>query len=501
MFTQRRFQRVLIFILLPFLYFLGARFAVSFTVMPNGIAILWPPNSVLLTALLLLGIRDFPILALLAIGAEIVADLPHFRWYEGLSFGVGNVIESTLAFLLLTRWQFDKRFPTINDLLKFILAGLVMSALVGASIGATLYSYLRSDGTNYVELLRILWFGDALGLMIFTPLWLSLWPMTHFTPHQIAFRTADLPIGLASLAALALFILSRDGELLGVRIGPPLLLPFIIFVAVRFGVRWATVTTAGVALVIVVMMVQGDRPFGDLSDREAIIQAQEFILIMSLMALGSSALLSQLRHKQTELEAANRALSELNQTLEARVADRTAELEALNAELLRLTEIDFLTGIFNRRAFMAHAQQEIARSQRYGWPLAVMLLDIDHFKSINDHYGHQAGDRVLQQVAQIAGEAIRVTDILARYGGEEFAILMPETTLEGAEILANRILQALRSCEIPTEQGTVRVTASCGVTVWRGHHENLEQALKRADDALYAAKANGRDCAVISSPD
>jgi diguanylate cyclase (GGDEF)-like protein len=223
---------------------------------------------------------------------------------------------------------------------------------------------------------------------------------------------------------------------------------------------------------------------------------QEFIFILSLLALGLAALLTQLRTKQQEIELANQYLSTLNHDLEVRVAERTTELSALNTQLTHLALTDSLTGVLNRRAFFDAARREIEHSKRHARPLAVMILDLDHFKSINDRYGHQAGDRVLQQTATLIGGVIRASDTLARYGGEEFVLLAPETGLESAITLGVRILQAVRTAAIPSKQGSIRLTASLGVTVRCEDEEQVEQLLKRADEALYMAKAGGRDLVV-----
>jgi diguanylate cyclase (GGDEF)-like protein len=485
------------FLLLPLLYYLGARFGASFTVMPEGMVILWPPNSVLLTALILFRGRHFAPFALLAIGAEIAADVGTFQLIEALLFGLINVAEASIAFVLLARWHFDPRFTALEDVSKFVVAGPLVGAFTAALLGAAVYSSFRGTETGYLEFLRIWWFGDALGLMIFTPLLLSLWPRAGGArPTLGRVHPADAMIGLMALVALGFLIASRSGRLFGMHVGPVLLLPFVIFVAARFTLRAAAFSVALVAMVVIVMMTHGNNPFGDQPALDAVVQVQEFIFILSLLALGLAALLTQLRTKQQEIELANQYLSTLNHDLEVRVAERTTELSALNTQLTHLALTDSLTGVLNRRAFFDAARREIEHSKRHARPLAVMILDLDHFKSINDRYGHQAGDRVLQQTATLIGGVIRASDTLARYGGEEFVLLAPETGLESAITLGVRILQAVRTAAIPSKQGSIRLTASLGVTVRCEDEEQVEQLLKRADEALYMAKAGGRDLVV-----
>ena len=229
-------------------------------------------------------------------------------------------------------------------------------------------------------------------------------------PGLSSYDAFDGLIALVALVAVGLVIASRGGRLAGVHVSPVLILPFVLFVAARFGFRSAALATMAASIVIVVMTISGRNPFGELSPRASVIQAQEFIFVMSLMALGLSALLSQLRSKQGQLEASNQRLDELNRDLEARVDQRTAELKVLNRQLEVLALTDALTGLLNRRALIDLARKEIAHSRRQGRPLAAMMIDIDHFKSINDRYGHHAGDAVLRQVAATIGRVIRAGD-------------------------------------------------------------------------------------------
>ncbi|WP_457622162.1 GGDEF domain-containing protein [Persephonella sp.] len=161
-----------------------------------------------------------------------------------------------------------------------------------------------------------------------------------------------------------------------------------------------------------------------------------------------------------------------------------------------MAEIDTLTGIYNKGKFNNIVKVELDRSKRYGRPLSLILFDIDHFKKINDAFGHQVGDYVLKTLAQIVSSKIRSTDFFARWGGEEFVILAPETDLEGAQILAEKIRKAIE--EYPFE--TVgKVTSSFGVTEAYGN-DSVDSFIKRADAALYKAKDKGRNRVEIELP-
>lgn len=163
-------------------------------------------------------------------------------------------------------------------------------------------------------------------------------------------------------------------------------------------------------------------------------------------------------------------------------------------ELERLARTDMLTGVTNRRHFFELAEGQFAIAQRYNHQLAILMLDVDHFKSINDQYGHLAGDVVLQFVARECQGHMRNTDIFARYGGEEFICLLPEQTREGAVELAERIRQLLQQAEVKYEAERLHVTASFGLALIQKESSlKLEQLIDRADQALYQSKREGRN--------
>jgi len=166
----------------------------------------------------------------------------------------------------------------------------------------------------------------------------------------------------------------------------------------------------------------------------------------------------------------------------------------LQQELQSMASTDPLTGLLNRRRFLEQAEKEFLRSQRYRHELAAVMLDIDHFKTINDTHGHFVGDQVLIVLSRASENLLRDIDILCRWGGEEFVILMPETPLAGAAILAERLREVLARLTVDTTAGTVRFTVSAGVAARSDSDAGLTDILQRADSALYAAKEHGRNC-------
>jgi diguanylate cyclase (GGDEF)-like protein len=166
-------------------------------------------------------------------------------------------------------------------------------------------------------------------------------------------------------------------------------------------------------------------------------------------------------------------------------------------ELRRIAHVDHLTGALTRRGFLHEVEKTLSRFRRGGHPATLLLLDLDHFKQVNDTYGHPAGDRVLRSVAQQLIAQLRQSDALGRLGGEEFGILLQDTGADRALQIAERLRAHLKTVEIP-ELPSIHVTGSFGVSVASSATSSPQQWLKIADDALYAAKRAGRDCCRIA---
>jgi len=165
----------------------------------------------------------------------------------------------------------------------------------------------------------------------------------------------------------------------------------------------------------------------------------------------------------------------------------------------RLATSDGLTGLTNHRTFQARLDEHLACAQRYGKKLALILCDIDHFKSVNDTHGHPAGDVVLRGVAKTLVTEARATDVVARYGGEEFAVVMPETDAAGALVIAERIRERVKALAFDTGRGKLSVTLSLGVAAFPDHAAKKGELVERADACLYHAKRHGRDRSVAAS--
>lgn len=175
------------------------------------------------------------------------------------------------------------------------------------------------------------------------------------------------------------------------------------------------------------------------------------------------------------------------------VARNITTRHELEGQLRRMSETDPLTGVYNRRKLVEQLQERFAEFRRYARPATLIMFDIDHFKRINDRFGHGAGDDVLCCIADICLEQLRDVDLFCRVGGEEFAALLPETDLDAATRVADRLREAVARHSVQCAQGDVSVTVSLGVAGFVATDALPEDVLRRADDALYQAKRAGRD--------
>lgn len=226
---------------------------------------------------------------------------------------------------------------------------------------------------------------------------------------------------------------------------------------------------------------------------ERMAQLQELYEIKLLSEGENTAIME--RAKELQLI---RNLRTVQEAVEMR--EKTANLEAINQDLMDRVAHDGLTKIYNRAHFEQVIAEEFDQARRHAWPIAVILLDLDHFKAINDTYGHQVGDQVLRSVARIFERELRGDDLVARYGGEEFVVVLPGTDETGAAVLGTRLLKKLSAAAVVDNPGfSISVTASAGLaTLSKTEDFNHQMELIRAADrALYAAKLAGRACLMV----
>lgn len=186
-------------------------------------------------------------------------------------------------------------------------------------------------------------------------------------------------------------------------------------------------------------------------------------------------------------------LEKYNHNLEEQVKARTTELEIAKQRAERLALTDELTQLPNRRAFYKMAEYQHSQAVRYCHPYCVMIFDIDKFKTINDTFGHAAGDIVLSSLSELVRKILRKSDVIGRIGGEEFAVMLPETQIEEAEDIGERLRLQVEQCQVTFERKTILYTLSIGVAQQQNYNQSFESILAQADTALYQAKASGRN--------
>ncbi len=236
---------------------------------------------------------------------------------------------------------------------------------------------------------------------------------------------------------------------------------------------------------------------GDFSDSIPVNRQDE----LGLIANHINKMSRRLANREQQLREAQ---EHLEKRVEERTQDLSAEVDArrkAESKLIEMATTDPLTGVLNRRAFSDQAQREVSRAFRYHRSLTVILLDLDHFKEINDTYGHLYGDKVLVRTAELINTCLRSIDSHSRHGGEEFLVLLPETTEDEALLLAERLRETLESASLETENGTIHITASFGVASWKAGEHSVQAAINRADKALYKAKQLGRNRVVLYHPE
>nr|WP_170826955.1 GGDEF domain-containing protein [Magnetovibrio blakemorei] len=214
-------------------------------------------------------------------------------------------------------------------------------------------------------------------------------------------------------------------------------------------------------------------------------------VVASVVAISMSN-----HHLETALIEARKGqtdLANLNKDLENQVRIRTLELQDATKTAEQQARTDVLTGLNNRRAFFEYANAVDAQSRRYNHTYVIAMIDIDHFKLVNDTWGHECGDVTLVNMATSLERALRETDIIGRIGGEEFAIIMPETTLAEAASLAERLRELIEGLVIKTSKGEIKVTASIGIAAFEDPSFTVEKVIGYSDTALYRAKNAGRN--------
>lgn len=387
-----------------------------------------------------------------------------------LSAGVAlaNSIEVISSTLILTRWfghpfNLSRRRP----LLGFLLVAVIGATAVASALGAS-WTLLFVNAGPWWALFRAWYLGDILGMSIMAPLLYILLRPGFFD----MLRLPNLPKTLLYLfvPAIATFLVFTHNQ-------DPLIFfifPALLLVVFRLGFPGAALTIFVVACISIRLTATGHGPLMLIynSMLHRIVVAQIFLAVAIFTAFPVAALLEERRSLQQSLEASE-------------------------AKYRALANADSLTGLANRRAFDARLDAEWRHALALRQPLAVLLIDVDHFKSYNDTHGHLSGDRCLRHIAEALSTSLyRPTDLVARFGGEEFAVILPGTVLEEAITIGETLRHAVAAMRLPHAENTCGgiQTVSIGVasTIPAADEPPLS-LLKSCDEALYFAKQQGRN--------
>ena len=441
-------------LVLALTYFAAAKLGLRFAYVNPSATAVWIPTGISLAAFLILGYRVWPAIFL---GAFLANLTTAGSLLTSIAISCGNTLEGVAGCYLVSRFAASRRFfERAPDIFKFAFLAAMVSTTVSATIGVTSLALAGfADWANYGTIWCTWWLGDGAGAIVVTPL-LLLWrdnPRLKWSRNQIIelvflfsglFISADVVFGGRFHSLVKNYPLEY------------LCIPFLIWAAFRFGRRKAATATFFLAVIAAWGTLHGFGPFSRQSQNTSLLLLQVFICIVAITSLALAAEITE--HKRAEEHVRQMALT------------------------------DPLTGLANYRQLLSAVDLEIKRYDRSGRSFAVMLLDLDELKKINDRHGHVVGSRALCRVADVLRVHCRGLDTPARYGGDEFAVVLPETIAKDAEQITTRIRERVaKDEEIPA------ISVSVGFAVFPEDGETIEALLSSADRSLYDMKRGLHD--------
>ena len=430
-------------------YFIAAKLGLRLAFVNPSATAVWPPTGIALAAFLILGARVWP--AIFA-GAFVANLTTAGSVATSLGIATGNTLEGLLASWLVQRFAAGRQaFARPRNAFRFAVLAAAVSPVVSATWGVT--SLALGGFAPWADLGRVWltwWLGDGAGALVVAPVVL-LWSESP----RVQWRRRQTIEAVALLACLLLV-----GELVFGGHFPAhtknyplefLCIPILLWAAFRFGARETATVILLLAMIAIGGTLRGFGPFARAEQNESLLLLQAFIAVIAVTKLIVAAVV--------------------------------AERRRMEGHLRDLAVRDPLTGLANYRQLMVALESEIRRSQRTQRGFAVLLLDVDGLKRINDRHGHLVGSRALCRFAEVLHMSCRAVDTAARYGGDEFALVLPETDDHAARQVAARVSERLKKdVEAP------HIKASFGVALFPRDGTTAEQILSGADRALYAMK-------------
>ena len=436
---------------LAVVYIAAAKFGLAFAFVNASASAIWPAAGLSLAAFLVLGYRVWPAILVGALVANLTTQgsVP-----ASLGIALGNTLEGLVGAYLVNRLANGRHFVDYpRHIIVFAVLGALASSTVAAGIGVTSLALAglapRADITSTW---LTWWLGDAAGILVVTPV-IVLWSRTFRLVLDIRRALEATALGI-SVSIVSYLVFHGMTPRTGAEHLPLAFLstPFLLWAAFRFGRRGVDTTLFIVACIAIWGTVLGLGPLSRPSPNESLLLLQAHLAVEAVTMLTVGAVVWQLRQSE------------------------------INTRKMAIT--DSLTGLSNYRHLVTALSDGIAKSQQYDRPLAVLLLDMDGLKRVNDGHGHLAGNRALVRVAEALRASVRSTDTVVRFGGDEFACVLPETSDVGAEELAIRLGAQL---SLDPEQPPLSV--SVGWAVYPRDGKSPEQLMSAADTALYGAKS------------
>jgi len=453
-------RRVALLAGLAAVYYLGAKLGLRFAFINSSVTTVWPPAGIALTAFVLFGYRVWPAI----FGAAFLANLTTTgALLPSIGIAIGNTAEGLLGAYLVNRFARGGRvFDRVRDIMRFTVLAALVSTIVSATIG--IVSLALGGLLSWHDAPRVWltwWLGDAVGDIVIAPaliLWIGVKPAPRWNRQQLL-------EAIALTVVTVIVTLAAFGGLFPTRHYPltVLLWPVMICIAFRFTPREAASAMLIASFIAILRTLYGAGPFSIYAANESLVLLQVWTGITAATNLVLAAVVAG----QRELQGTWRELA----------------------------VTDPLTGLANHRQLVQSLESEIKRSRRTAQPLAVVLLDLDGLKQINDRHGHLSGSLAIRRVAEALLGSCRATDTAARFGGDEFALVLPETGEAAAWHVARGVVDRLA-----TDAEKPNLSISVGVAVYPGHGETVEALLNAADVALYETKERRKSRAAGLAP-
>ncbi len=450
---------------LALIYAFVAKAFLSFAITGGNLTLIFPPSGIALGFVLVFGRRVWPGVLVGAIAANIwVGDTVPLA----MVIAIGSTLQVVVAYHLLITNGFKVRLDRLDDYFKIILWGGAISCIVAASVGVVaLIMWGMAGWSSFIHLFLKWWMGDLLGVVLITPailIWRS--KPDWFSKPEMRLEAVLIPL-LAFIYGQVTF-LNNFTEIFGSYPKGFWLAPFVFFSAIRL-------RRHGASLVMLMITAQASMGayqhvgfFANDFAETGLVNVWTYCMIYSVIGMSLAVLLK--------------------------------EQAMLMKKLKHQASKDFLTGVENRGHFIELAEKELARAIRYRSELSILMMDIDHFKTINDTFGHKVGDLALKQLSDRCKRTLREIDIVGRIGGEEFAVLLPETTKGVATEVAERIRLAIENSPINIEGAeSIKLHISIGVATLVSADNNIDDLMHIADTALYEAKNSGRNRVCVAS--